>query len=53
MQPPGADSDAEPDNIERPLTNKFEELAKKSLERRNCEKAETFLRKLIDRSGSP
>ena len=48
---PGANSDAESDGIERQLTKKFEELAGKSLEQRNYEKAEIFLRKLIDRSA--
>lgn len=45
----GKDSDADSDDLERQLTMKFEELAMKSLEQKDFEKAETFLRKLVDR----
>jgi SH3 domain len=46
-----SDSDVDLDDIERLLTKKFEELAGKSLEQRDYQKAERFLRKLIDRSA--
>jgi hypothetical protein len=48
---PGNDSDTDSDDIERHLTKKFEELALKSFEQRDYIKAETYLRKLIDRGA--
>lgn len=45
----GDDSDADSD-IERHLTKKFEELAMSSLEQRDYPKAETLLKKVVDRS---
>lgn len=48
---PIEDSDADLDDIQRYLTKKFEELAMKSLQQRDYEKAETFLRKLIERGA--
>jgi hypothetical protein len=47
----GEDSGADSDDIERHLTQNFEELALKSLQKRDYEKSETFLPKLIERSA--